>query len=236
MRTPKPLFLAVCLFPAALSAEPLTKPVGELTVNQSMVRAGLRPLLSWEIRYPKPLDQIVDLSDPGTITVTSRTEVEIRVVGVAFQNSSQILPASLQTQFNGGSWQSLFVGNETEVDASEVLYQGIAEVGTTIDFSARGGNGNGGWSFSADTLAEGPQVTPLRKGDYVPHYVPAYNQGTIESYLSQYISAENEVTIGPRDLIYLFELGTTNPQSSFFDMQDIALVITFNDVPEPSSN
>ena len=61
--------------------------------------------------------------------------------------------------------------------------------------------------------------------------MPAYNQDTAESFLSLYISDENQVTVGPRDVIYLIELYATNPRSRYFDMQDLVVVVSFKDIP-----
>ena len=132
------------------------------------------------------------------------------------------------------SWNTLYHGTDGEVSPAEVLISQIVEAGTRIDFSARAQKLNKSWYSSRNTLGDVPMVQALTNGAYVPNYLPAYNQGTVASFLSQYISTDNQITIGPRDVIYLYELYSTNPSSRHFDMQDIVVVVSFKDVPEGS--
>lgn len=205
-------------------------PTGKLEIDSSLVRNGSMPNIEWEIEYPQGLEDIVTISDPGSVILKRRTEVEIRVAGVAFQSGETLLPVALQAEIGNGGWTTLFSGTSRAVDASEAVYSQVLEAGTTINLSATGGTSRGGWSFSANTLSDSPQVTHLREGDFVPDYVPAYNQGNIVDYLSGFVSSTNAISAGPRDVVYLFELGTTRTSSSYFDMQDVAVVITFKDV------
>jgi hypothetical protein len=56
------------------------------------------------------------------------------------------------------------------------------------------------------------------------HYAP-----TIESFIRPYLSEDGKIKIGPRDVLYLMELTHTNPNHSGFDLQDMALLVTFYD-------
>jgi hypothetical protein len=208
-------------------------PTGKLHVSRQMVRTGVKPLLSWEITYPTKIDDIIIIGDDDEIIPKVRTLMEVRVVGAAFQVGSRHTPISLDARVGtGSSWQHLFLGTDSAPDASTVLLRQIVEPGTRIDFAAQAQNGSGSWYSSRNTLSADPTVQALTNGASVPSYVPAYDQDTAESFLSQYISSENVVTVGPRDVVYLFELYSNEPSSSYFDMQDIVVVVTFHDVPE----
>jgi CO dehydrogenase/acetyl-CoA synthase gamma subunit (corrinoid Fe-S protein) len=78
----------------------------------------------------------------------------------------------------------------------------------------------------------------LKNGDIIPHFKPAYSQGGLNDFLSSYIkevpnsNGTYQAVLGPRDVIYLFELYSTNPDSSYYDMQDIVVVVSFKDIEE----
>ncbi len=209
-------------------------PIGTLDVNKTWVQTGMRPTLTWNIRYPETVDDIIEITPEDKIVPKERTEMEIRVVGAAFQVGSNHTPLAVQTRVgSGSSWESIFLGADHTVNPSEVLYSQVVEEGVTIDFSSRAQRTDGSWYSSRDTLTENLTVTALKNGDSVPYYVPAYEQGDIASFLTQYISADNKITIGPRDVIYLYELYSTNSSSSYFDMQDMVVLVTFKDVEVP---
>jgi hypothetical protein len=82
------------------------------------------------------------------------------------------------------------------------------------------------------------EVIGLKNGDEVPSYAPAYNQGRVEDFLTQFVrdtdnDGNQNVILGPRDMIYLFELASTNPGDWYFDMQDIVSVVTFDEPDNP---
>lgn len=207
-------------------------PVGNLTINRAFVRTGVKPLLNWEIQYPKTVRDMVEIGAQDQITTRERSLMEVRVVGAAFQVGSTHTDLELKSSVGGSAWDRLFLGNDSEPDPSQVVLSQVVEAGTRIDFSARASNGRGSWYSTRDTAGRNSvSLQALTNGDSVPHYVPAYRQDTVESFLSQYISSEDEVTIGPRDIIYLIELYSTDPDSSYFDMQDLVVVVSFKDIP-----
>lgn len=216
------------------SPDPL-RPTGRLNVGQQMVRQGVQPLLDWEIHYPLRVTDIVDINPTDdSITPKQRTLMEVRVVGAAFQVGSTHTKLALHSKVGGNSWSPLFYGADYQVDASAVVHSQVVDAGTRIDFSARAQQLNGRWYSSRNTMGETPTVRALTNGAHVPDFMPAYDQGDIASFLSSYISGESKVTVGPRDVIYLYELYSTDPSSSYFDMQDMVVVVSFKDVP--SSN
>ena len=207
-------------------------PVGTLNVNQNMVRTGVKPQLSWNIDYPETVTDIVDLDSRSSVTTKKRTRVQMRVVGVAFQSGPTHLPVAFWSRIGGSGnpWQSLFYGKYDAVNPDVPVYDEIVEANTVIDFAGRGRTAGGGWYSVRWSLDTSPTCVALKNGDAFPDYAPAYNQGSIESFLSGYVSETNTAVLGPRDLIYLFECYSTNPGSSYFDLQDLVVVVTFHDV------
>lgn len=207
-------------------------PTGKLTINRTLVRTGIKPMLNWDIEYPMNVKDLIEIGPDNEIITRKRTLMEVRVVGAAFQIGSNHTELELTSSIDGSSWQRLFYGDDSEPRPNEAVLSQVVNAGTRIDFSARASNGNGGWYATRDTRGRySSSLQALTNGDSVPQYVPAYNQDTAESFLAQYISDQDKVTIGPRDMIYLVELYATDPNSSYFDMQDIVVVVSFKDIP-----
>ena len=236
--TPLSLFLLTAFGIAPVLAEsPVPHgdpylPVGTLNVSKRMVRTGVKPLLSWHIEYPENVTDVLEINPRSGVTPKKDILMEVRVVGAAFQVGSKHTPLNVQARVGTGSqWESVFYGADHSVDASDVVLSQIVRAGTTVDFAAKARKTDGSWYSTRSTVNETPTVQAMPNGTDVPFYVPAYEQGTIESFLSQYISPDNQVTVGPRDLVYLFELYATDQNSKSFDMQDIVMVVTFKDIP-----
>lgn len=75
------------------------------------------------------------------------------------------------------------------------------------------------------------QVLTLRNGDSIPDYAPFGDQRPIDSFLAAYIDTNKKVTIANNEVIFLFELGSTNSSVSYFDMQDFAVLTTITPNP-----
>ncbi|NNC89855.1 MAG: hypothetical protein HKN82_15465 [Akkermansiaceae bacterium] len=207
-------------------------PVGTLNVNQAMVRDGVKPQLDWNISYPETVTDIVDIDPRSKVTTKKRTRVQMRVVGVAFQSGPTHLPCAFWARIGGGgnAWQSLFYGKYDAVNPDVPVFDEVVEANTEIDFAARGRTASGSWYSVRWSLDNTPTCMACKNGDAFPDVAPAYDQGSIESFLSGYVSDDNRAVLGPRDLIYLFECYSTTPGSRAFDLQDVVVVVTFHDV------
>ena len=64
-------------------------------------------------------------------------------------------------------------------------------------------------------------------GDKATLWVSYNGQESVKSFLSEYIDSKGNVTIDDNQVIFLMELGTTNKSRSYFDMQDLVVVATF---------
>ena len=220
-----PLLSALALSSVAAFADP-NRPIGTIDVDNVYVRTGTKPLVSWEITYPPGVRDLVVPLPTGRVITTEETRVKMRVAGVAFQSGSTHLPVEFSAKVGGG-WQELFFGTGAEVRPSEYVFDQVVPAGTTLDFRGQAQRENGGFYDPRWTDGVDLGVTGLFDGDTPPYYAPAYEQGNIESFLSSYISEENTIQIGPRDMIYLFELASHDPSEWWFDMQDLVVVVTY---------
>lgn len=74
--------------------------------------------------------------------------------------------------------------------------------------------------------SDSPQLLVLKDDDPIPpNMTPFDNQSTIEDFLKNYIE-DGKIKLANNQVIYLFELGTTNANSPAFDLQDNVVLAT----------
>jgi fibro-slime domain-containing protein len=79
--------------------------------------------------------------------------------------------------------------------------------------------------MTANSADGSQQLHALRNGDSVPEVPGFMGQASVEVMLRDYIDAERKVKLADNQIIYLFELGTTDKGSSAFDMQDLVVLV-----------
>lgn len=205
-------------------------PVGAISVTPTVVQPGVRPRMVWNIDYPMAVVDLSEVDPNGTITPTQEIDLKIRVMGVALQSGHTLLPAALWVRMGASApWELVFYGRENDVNPDEIVYEKKNVLpGTQIDFSARGQSGSGSWFSTHSTADSDLSVIGMVDGDSVPDYAPAYEQGRIESFMTQFLDEDNHVVLGPHDIIHTFELGSSNPGDWWFDMQDIVCTTTLS--------
>lgn len=200
-------------------------PTGKLNVDRTMVRIGTKSLLDWTINYPSQLDEVVDVTN-DVITVKKSTQMKVRVLGVAFQSGSTLLPINGYYSVNGSSWSSVFYGTGLAVNSATVLLTKTLKTNDKVSFGAKGWDGRS-WLPFHQTGTNDKYVTVLKNGSVAPSYAPAYNQGSVTSFLKPYIDSTGKISIGSKDLIILWECSTAAPGTTYFDMQDLVMLVTF---------
>ena len=207
-------------------ADQISIPRGNLSVDRNLVRVGTRSNLAWNIEYPAAIIDIVDVDPTGTITPKKELKMRVRVLGVAFQSGNTLLPLDAYWSLNGGGWTKFFYGTGPMVDSSEVLIKRKVKKNQTIDFGARGWGG-GSWLPFNHTKSPTQYVTVLGKGSSAPAYAPAYDQTLVTNFLRPYIDGAGRIDIGEKDLIILWESSTASPGTTYFDMQDLVVLVSF---------
>ncbi|MGB6220235.1 hypothetical protein [Haloferula sp.] len=212
----------------ALATAPLLSediPTGTLNVDRNMVRTGVNSQLNWNIQYPSGVTEIIDIVPPSTIVPKKNVRMKVRVLGVAFQSGRNLLPLDAYWSKNNSAWQRFFYDTGNNVNPGRVLINQKVEKNDRIDFGARGWSG--GWLPFHHTRKTDPYLIVLKNGDRAPDYAPAYNQGSVTSFLRPYIDSSGRISIGDRDLIILWEASTAKPGTTYFDMQDLVVLLTF---------
>jgi hypothetical protein len=243
--SPCSAFAALCLVcstPAVLAVpgngnsnniEPLI-PVGSLDAYPVLVQTGTHPTLTWDIQYPESVLDIVTIDPGGTVTPSVDLCMEVRVLGASYQIGWDrrgkpvwgYVQAAVKSD-GDSSFTQFFYDTQDDVKPSYTYYTREVRAARPIDFRARCYNGNY-WLPWRTTEATTPNVVALTNGDTPPSTVPAFQQGNIESFLEPYLDGGGKVSIGPKDVIFLIELGQTNTNASGFDLQDLVILATFD--------
>lgn len=201
-------------------------PRGTLNVDRDLVRVGTRSELDWQIQYPTPVTEVVDIINNGTIVPKKNMKMRVRTLGVAFQSGNTLLPLDAYWSLNNGAWQRFFYGTGPQVKPADILVNVNVKKNDRVDFAGRGYSGSS-WYPLHHTRTYDPYVIVLKNGDRAPSYAPAYNQNSVGSFLKPYIDGSGKIRIGDRDLIILWEASTALPGTPYFDMQDLVVLVTF---------
>ena len=114
--------------------------------------------------------------------------------------------------------------------------------GTDIHMKARSwkkkyfwysGNSNSHWKTSYTRTTEtnpSTLIDVLKNGDDVPDVAGFNNQSSVQDFVSDYVNLNTDTMVMDVDeVIYLFELGTSDPNSSAADFQDLVLLLTITE-------
>ena len=203
-------------------------PTGQLDVNLAMVRQGVAPSLTWDIKYPTEVVDIVEIPPTDEIIPKTKLRVKISMVGVGItdQRGTQYA-AKNHIKFGSGSWQTLFDGTGRDVKPNDILVDRIVEQGESIRFAARVNLSGYPYYYNQDS-----NITVLRDGDTPPSVAAGYDHQTpIASYLRPYVK-QGKIALGPMDMIYVSELTHSNPSHSGYDMQDSIVLVQFEKITE----
>jgi hypothetical protein len=228
-------------------------PTGKLNVDRTMVRNGDLSQLDWKIKYPVPAPELrktqvrvrvlgssfqenrtnngggnnldgVDSSNAATIKKgtydPSGTYDDERRLGKAV-----LLPVEVMCSINNSTWSQLFYGTQSDVNPSTIVLNTPVQPNDIINFGARGFR-NKAWLPFYSTATPTQNVVVLKNGDTIPTVI---QQSFIESILKPYLAPDNKVKIGTRDLIILMELGQTNPIYADFNLQDLVILVTYEE-------
>jgi len=207
-------------------------PTANFAATPKIVQAGTYPTLTWAIVYPSSVADVATVSPPGTITLTNQVYVDVRAVGVGVTGSrsgtdNDVIPAESRMSVNGSDYFQLFYGTNSDVDPGHSLYTKKLNKGTTINFGGRYVN-NGEWSDFFTTRNTNFQVVALADGDAIPTTFDLPNSGRLAEYLKPYVDGSGKVDIGPMSLLILAEYAETSHSNPNFDLQDMALLVSFS--------
>lgn len=224
----------LALFQASADTDPFN-PVGSLTVTPGTVQAGIHTNLDWNIQYPTLVTDIVEIDDDDSITTKTETRVQLRVVGASWSTATTFFNVQGFARIGGTFWRQVFFGRENDINPFHYPIDQVVAPGTRIDVAARGNLGGNSWTSWRWTLSDDPNVVALVNGDPAPTVTAAHSiQNDVETYLTQFLSDDGTIILGPRDVIYLFDFNTFG--SVGYDLQDFVCVLTFTETEAIAQN
>jgi hypothetical protein len=223
----------------AQSTDPAV-PTGTLSAFPTVVQAGTFPTLTWGVTYPNVVSNIVTIVPPGTVTPKRTLEMKVRVIGASVKRvwldsrgrvtDWEWVPTEALLSTNGGSYSRIWYNTQNNVNPNTVVRTQNVFNNQPVRFGGRYLNSNGSWNTLFTSTSSGGNVVALVNGDTPPTTTPLYQQPTIESFLLPYLDTAGNIKIGPKDVIFLFELTHTDPNDSGFDLQDLVLLCTFREI------
>jgi len=204
-------------------------PVGTLSAFPTIVQTGTHPQLTWDITIPETVEEIIEITPPGTITPRRDLVMDVRILGagVTYFSGGRLyfVPTETRISINGSSYDDIFYGTNYDVDPNEIVFTRNMQEGETVNFGARYYHNNNWGPWYSSTSSS--NVWALINGDTPPTTTPMNQAPTIESFIRPYLGNDGKIVLGPRDVIYLFELTHTNPNDDGFDIQDMAVLVSF---------
>ena len=211
--------LAISTF-ANAQDQTLAPPTGELKLQQTLVAEGVAPTIEWNIAYPD-LTDCIEINDDGTVTALTNLRVKVRMLGAAVTLGAGGRELPVNVNVNVGGQTATFSGVGSSVNSEEVILDTHFSEGEVITWKAKINE------FNLPYYDEGSNnVKVLQNGESAPDLNGAFGQGSVVDFLAPLLT-DGKISIGNRDLLYLSELGTTNTNSSAYDLQDAITLITF---------
>jgi hypothetical protein len=215
-----------------------TVPGGWLSAYPTMVQTGTHPTLTWAITYPSTIANYTTITSPALITTNAQLDVDIRVigagvtVGAASGTNTQWVPTQALVSENGGTYKSVFLGTNEEVDPNSLVWSKRVNKNTELRFGGRF-YFNGAWSqtYNSDNSQN---VRVLKNGEVPPTAYTLHTSDQLKSFMEPYLDDGGKVKIGPLDAIIMMEVTQpgSNTNSTGYNLQDMVMLITC----KPKSN
>jgi hypothetical protein len=186
--------------------------------------------------YPWTLDHgVVTFNDPLTMSV--------RYLGgdIVCGDPTKPIPTSGSVKLKTGG-EDPTIKNLTMTAGDDTSFSDVpANTVMTVSGYAEGNSGSGGCNgdtFGPYASTNTTQVRALKDGDGVPSTPGYLGQASIDAILTSsntnpvtgkpiVDTATKKVVLAKNQVIYLFEFGSTDPDESAFDLQDMVVLATF---------
>ena len=204
--------------------------VGDLSAERSAISNVTGPDLAWHIAHPQTIADCVRYDAArGSLRTLSDVRVSARIVGIG--KASSVAPYRVgfwTTVGTGGGWQLIFDGTPLTQRATEdVLGQRIA-ANTDIALAGQA-YGLSNWLAPIASSDAPGNVRGFAKGDAVPAVIGTSPVGFLSSYLTPQEGNPGvmEVAIGPKEMLFFFELPSETGDRSKRDFQDLVVLLSF---------
>lgn len=228
------IYAAACL--AVISPLCLVAaPTGTISVDQTVLREGDIPRLTWNVNIPvTDIEEIIEITptgggggDDGVIpggTITAQTDLraEVFMIGTAVSNHRQ----RTDTWVNlGSSWSRVYYGYGTDLDPTVPRLTVQVSSGTQVRFAARYEGGN--YYYNTE-----PNVLLMTNGA-VPS--PKHGWGgdtSMEDYVRPYLDENGAMDLGEFDIMFAAELTHSQQykDQAGYDSNDSIVLVRFSEL------
>jgi hypothetical protein len=224
------------------------RPTGQLNLTRTYVRTGERPLLQWDISYPLEVADLISFDANAVMTTKLPTQIKVRLANLRVKNNNghgnnldgvdvsnpgkglggpngaidlsgdmddEAKGAKLYIQTGSSEWLTLFSGEQTDVQPAQTLFEQTLQAGQSVALASHLVTTEGTRYAASSTII-------LVDGSPLP------DRG-LKSHLSSFLGTNNTISLGPREALVLFEVNSGDTSSSAFDIQDVAVVVTFGE-------
>lgn len=166
-----------------------------------------------------------DINPNGSVTVSQTVCANIKCLGesVVYSNSQDAFVKISYSVDNGVTWSNFNNNNYVNGGEQESV---LVPTGSNVVLKAFCTTANGSWTNTIKTNTGSQYVYVLRNGDPAPNIQPFQNQASAEAFLAG-VMTNGVITIGPNDVIYLFELRFVGNVG--VDYQDAVMLVTFDE-------
>ncbi len=205
----------------------------QLDVFQKTSENTVREHAIYAIQNPPSFDFDID---NNVVKPQQDFVAKVTVLGAAIKSGSNDVPVSMKVTIGNtvyepfGSYHSSSNGNVNDSNnPRRHVFSETHRANTAITISAQSWI-SGDSYIDTTSNASSQQVKVLRNGDNVPNIQGFEGQSNILHFVNDYIdTTTDKIRLADNQVIYLFELGTTNLSSSAADFQDLVVLITLTD-------
>jgi len=168
----------------------------------------------------------INVEGDGTVHVDENFCANIKCLGESvIYNNSQEAYVTVEYSIDGGSSWYEFNGDNYVNGGEQLTVQ--APTGSDIVLRSICVNEQGNWANTEVSNSGSQYVYVLQNGDVAPNFAPTQGQASVETFLAGLVDQDGNVTIGPNDVIYLFELRFVGNYG--IDYQDCVMLITLDE-------
>jgi hypothetical protein len=169
------------------------------------------------------VDDLVEVGAAGQLITTCEVHLKVRVAGADAE-----LRSAFWTRIGGGraDWKLRFDGVGDDLDPRVFVFDGAVDAHTRIDLAARGSDDKMFWEATCWTQETMDGLAVYRKGATMPSMAGGSLPEYAADHLAQFLSEGRTIQIGPRELLYCFELHSIDGCEASFDRQDFVVMVS----------
>jgi competence protein ComGC len=190
------------------ASEPTVPPTAQ------SIPSTIPPIVPSTIPLIVPPTIIIPPGGGNTIVAGEDMDVVLELVGSAY--STNTVKSNINLDGESMNWL-----NE---DGDEHTDQVVGVEGLNLSLTISEGTSI---QVNASAAHDSNNLQVYRDGDYVSNLDGYSGQLSVKDFLADYIDENGRVSLEDNQVIFLMELGTTNTNKSYFDMQDVVVVATF---------